>query len=1013
MGDFSIQILDTTDIADRFKDSNGSVFLDMPIDVEIQTKDTNIELGSVSNKNKKSASRSFRVKYTPKNNRVLSGLIDAHIHAQSFKHIAIIAENGGHKMPYNYLKVTNSDDSNRLYTLQLTDKIDHPLVSLGRVNLHEMDWGEFTLKRSNVEAQFTRGVFQDSDSGYIFAFDWFGRTKTDVFTATDLRPRYSPLAILRKACNQIGYKFESQLLETDKWRRAWLYLSDETYGGSTEENLDDSKFSARKSGEVVSTVNSLATNFISLDEVFDNSDTFDDASSVYIGKNGLTETLHLDYDLVNLKEGGRLSLREYVYESTQVYDPITGNPTVVLPKLVSREIQGIDITTTEAKGRLTYTGFERRPSFLNNLVAVGVGVVSEGLGDSFFIRDLHFFNDPQRFTYSEGQVINMGEPIDKTLTGLDILSDIQHATCGQINIDEANKSINLMVPFDVEDSGVSLVGYLQRDPKTDLTGKIISHTKSQEAPKSSKARYHRYGFKRPTDAHIRRLRLEPSENLFDKSIDLGSEYAEQTKQHRAKFIEPSRLIEINGYSNNVPIHMSALLDNVQGELSFNIGVRIGLHSGQVTQRYLSDLGVDLGTPTIAWYDTDRAQYPIFYQTLTDENLTLVGVDTTEVLVYGDHANDFWNKYLKIKTLSSLMSQRLKVDFWLGRGAYSLLSLSNEVFFQYGYEYIHGFIVTATYNHTKLKGSMEIQVPLQTISGIDGLIESLPDDRKCHKNKASITHSQTGTHDVFTLTNDSEFAIENVVWSYVDSVDLFQLGSTDQTFPTSSFSFASIPFVSSRILVKAVISYQLTDGLKCPTKTAFLEYDPCDNFVEPSLSVSFNVIDKKKAVRVDLTGSIISGTIQSIAATASIDGGSASSYNIDINTLLGDFLRPVENTMTLETMTVTFTNGCTFVLSAAITGDVSNLLKSNAPQIINDDLRFISQGRNRFVPDLTEVLVSQEPAQTLVLYRNSETDGYGQPWTARGVGPVGGGVEFKVVFTFDNSDVKFIDWTLAT
>ena len=957
---------------------------------------------------------SFSLPQSPLNKFLLSSKIDSGLTRQRFDAYHVLVEARGNLLQFDRLRVLGSSDSESSFSVELFISESHPLKLAKDFYLRDIYFGFFHLTKENIEDQWDDYEYVDGGEGYFFGFDWFGKLLNgDTFQAGDMRPRYSPLALLEKGFRKIGYTFSSDILSTSFFRKTWLYIGDDKYGGNGEKNLNRHKFllSAPTSGVTFGEVSSMSARFgIPLVKVYDNGDRFREDSQLFTPVITLTETITIQYEL-DVSNVSRDEVIKFGVTGTS-YDGsgADGNLNIEIDLSVDDD----DIY----KGSVS-------TNFSSDFAIAWIYTV---MPDDVIINKWRVYNTPISKRYYEGSYISMNDPISYELTLYDVLIGMQHLVGGVIDVNESSKSVKLNIPFDAKVFGEVVSGYYTNNPNTSLQEAIVCTSKVISSPDFNKNRYLNVGFHKSSDAYISHLNYDDGVEPFDKFIDIGSSFKNDTTENRNPIIEGSLLVPVEACAPTYPVHLCALLESYgdeEAEYSYDVGVRIGVCIGKTKQQFTDDDGVVLGFSTLNWYDENLDAFPVFFNDWKESNVILLdeleNSISNEVLVYGSGSTSLWNMILSRSILTNYYSQVVMFSYYMGPSAYSLINLRDKFVLQYGYEMFSGIVDTMRYNFRTHYGTLELYTPIDAATLIDDAIISEVTDSSvnCADNSPKITISQ-GSVISFSLGGNVVSTVSSVEFYYRERQNSGPFAGTwhfnlTKLTNTSSTS-AEVTNSNKEFEVQMIVSYEITDGVACPDTTVIQRIDPCGNNVDVKIQEVFSPATKIGSRRIDLNNSIMEGTVLSISATIRVNNGAEQSYYINPSTLYGDFVDGFDDNITpnfvLETLVINFTNGCMYTMPSSISNIEKKIIKSSVSGGIVLKVAGLGVAPNegmRYVPDYSNVLLNGEPETTTIYYRNDQTDSFGEVWTSKGVGPVGYNPEFKIVFDYGDYGKVYIGW----
>ena len=236
--------------------------------------------------------------------------------------------------------------------------------------------------------------------------------------------------------------------------------------------------------------------------------------------------------------------------------------------------------------------------------------------------------------------------------------------------------------------------------------------------------------------------------------------------------------------------------------------------------------------------------------------------------------------------------------------------------------------------------------------------------------SNITLTEIGTH---------AFPIDKYLFEYrIKTNGEFTGGWT--TLNTAQADQDSVQFTNplEEYQVRMTIIYDQLNGATCGSKTIIQTIDPCNNFIEPSIENVFDLPNKLGGIRVNLNNSILNESVISIVSTVRINLGVAQSYTINPSTLYGDFIYTLDESVPnfiLETLSITFASGCTYVLQDPIPiTDIPLINSFAADPIVSGTFNKIKSGfgsNTRYLPDLSDIVLSEEPEEIRILVKNDD------------------------------------------
>lgn len=1020
---------DTIEVPEVLK-KDGRIILDLDVQSVYESIEVNTTLKE--GKNEIDAAYSVSLPYTPINNLILNILIDPHVVGQTFESILCQLTINGQIEKYNKLYVDDKDDATQRFNLVIHDKDSNPLNIASETKLSTLVLGVdylITLDKETIDADRAQFRWNDDDLGFRYGFEWFGKSiNFGYLTAADLRPRWSPMFLLKAGFRSFGWDFQSDILETDIWRDTWAYLSDATYGGNFGDRLDRYRFLVEAKDATFGALRlPNISGGIAFTEVYDNNYNWESDSSKprynrYYSAFNLEQDIILDYDIdtgdvTNRDQKIKIQISQYQNDTDSIYG---------LSKRIIAERE-IDLSLDDANAfKGTVQGILIPSGSLYIPLPVELNIWGP---DEVKANLLQFYNEPRALSYIEGQILYVPETISPDLDLYTLLKGIQHCIAGHIDIDWNSQIVTLKVPFDVTVFTQEVTGHLIKYPKSNIQDALICVSRKMSIPDRKQARNVVYGFKKSTDAYIKSIEDYKKDAMpFDKTFSLGPAYEDKTKYDRNPLFEPTLLREVKSISSGYPVHLSVLQDNEsrngENEISLDIGARLCISTPQLTQNYLDPEGNVLGTAKIKWYDQELAAFPIYYNSLEGENFEFPFYGTARVAVYGSVSSDWWSLYIKQKAVLNNLSQSMQFKMFMHPHERYNLEIYRQVTLQYGYEFITGFLQQVKYNHNDGTGSIILSTPVDTSDVSNNVFndesnEAIP---VCSDNKPELIYTP-GSTITMELGGVNAFPVQEVLFQYrlredgngagysfkfVPWIDLH-----DGTPSETSVSFTN-PLEEFNFLM--TVKYAEVNGVKCPDKTIWKIFDPCGNFPIPTIEDVFDLANKLGGRRINLNKSQFTGTITTLTATVKINQQAAESYNIDPVSLYGDFVYTLDDNVTpnfvLQTLEITFANGCTYSLPDPIPN--VELLLINVTQddtVLSGGLELVKSGfgsGTKYLPKLKEIILPEEPEEVRIIFKNDEFPD-GLTWN-KAMGPIGKNVSFRLAIQRGNNQgIYYSDW----
>lgn len=176
----------------------------------------------------------FTLEDTETNFRILSEYINPLKLDQNYAPVKVLAMIGSISLPLNQLYVLRY---NQAFEVELRRAEDHWLDAAEKLKLNEIDFGEFLYDWQTIRDGWRFDWnYTDGDQGVYFQPCHYGRfIDGDRLNVGDLRPWFHTLAVLQKGFCQIGWEFESEVLQTTIGRISKCYILKENYDNRSEQ----------------------------------------------------------------------------------------------------------------------------------------------------------------------------------------------------------------------------------------------------------------------------------------------------------------------------------------------------------------------------------------------------------------------------------------------------------------------------------------------------------------------------------------------------------------------------------------------------------------------------------------------------------------------------------------------------------------------------------------------------------------------------------------------------------
>ena len=590
-------------VPEYFLTENGTVILDVLPNSDIEILKNTGELTDI-NQIKIDAILALTLPMSDLNKTVLSNYFQLGAIDRDVEPLEIRFTVSGEIMPFRYLTAKSVNHEACTYDLEVSYEDDHWAKSAKDCKLCDIqDLPDFTLNLQNIQDTwdpFVAGGGMNWAPGLpIFMFPPVNYG-VGISTARNYRPWWSVPGTMKALFKKIGWKLDAPILDSffaDKW----MYLSSGEYGEPKGIDLNQYKFFA--------TEQSFQHNggVFSLTELYDNPGAYNNPE--YTGNNSLEEELCVEFSFVNVQFDDYLQI---------IKEDSNGDKTVLADYDFERDL-GVGGNGNVRATICTPCG----PTDSN----CKYYVESSFTGSVSYIK---FYNRPKRYRYNNGTVIPLAETLDCDCSLLDLLKAILHFFNGKIETDFCTKCVRIYPPFDVKCGDQLIEGFYKLNEPVDITEMILCDSGIFSTPDlRNKESICIYGFKESSDPQFENT-INGDQQIYDAVIQTDG-LSGETKVKRNPLFEPSAIQdypEFGGTVNSIP-HLPTLLDNEDGEESFDLGKRI-MCFAHVQQIHAT------GTPSPILFDNGPFNfYPTGFQSLSGEDFSFFNYTPEGQFIYGD------------------------------------------------------------------------------------------------------------------------------------------------------------------------------------------------------------------------------------------------------------------------------------------------------------------------------------------------------------------------------------------
>jgi len=663
MGKVTIKILAPDQrLADLYGQPTD-VYLDVGDDLEIRLTKSLEEL-TEAEKIAREASLSGNVPMTPKNRAILARY-DANIWQRKNRAFSIRVEVRylGQPLYLDRLQVIDTSDPDRQYEVELfgggwiNDLEDCPL--------NELDLPIFEYTLANVLSAWgdRRALAVPTLS------DYGGWNSPGDVTRKDLRFRFNLYELLKLAfCQATSYEFYSPYLEAAAGAHLYGYLSPPSWYSYSEKG---DQF--RVLLEIATPQNLTGnTEFLLYDEVYD---PFDLYNSVFRPTEYLYPPAGLDEIKINFTGSITVELPPSDPAPTFIYLVYKNFPAGGIFDYVYYDtIQG---STTETV-RETLT-FEFSDQANNNGTSYGVlvqygyappGATPVDVPFTIESGELNIYPDPPY--YIEDDTIPLAELLDPALNCLDLFKATLEVFNGKLETRQGENRVTAYPPYPVTVLGEFIEGFYQRNGGYQNLEDIVQV--NSRKVKNQVRDQERYILLKWADSDDPYLEERTEGDVYARTVDLGYGKAGKPKEIENSLFEPT--IERQTApeeTGGTGLYLPVLYDNLNGEISTDIGPRIGYHYGAVEQE------TGAGILTFSFEGVERSEFGYITQRPT---VPRSNGEQTVPIIFAEDELDLWRLFYRRWLLERFSLVEFEFLLKLDLARYNGLSFRKPVGFFY-------------------------------------------------------------------------------------------------------------------------------------------------------------------------------------------------------------------------------------------------------------------------------------------------------------------------------------------
>lgn len=552
----------------------------------------------------------FSVPFSTVNDLALLPFSSAVILDNNTVFIETRASSGSLQLPFDRIYFRSRNDTSREYELEFRTSSEHWAFLASTKKLNTINLGTVTFDEALVYATWPNARWQPGADPFYFPVcdygSWVDLNEPAQFTdapvktvnVEDMRFFFSLPAILKQGFCEIGWTLQGSILETEYVQRLWIYILKR-------------EFYVESRGGIHKLILRGTANFTfsSLVPLLKLNDIYHDPGSHTIGLTGVYGGLY--ENKLRYKTSFRVSLKGNMTNSGSAYQwgfrlievDVQGGVIVnILWNLLTPEIV---VALGPGETRFVDVTFELD---LNPGQAFGFF----GTDGATWKKGYLFEVTPIQQTLMRGDTVELRKLIHPDYTLLDLFKGFSHLINGRPYTDWHSRVVTIYPNKIANVYGETVAGFLfEEAPPIDISTRTVCDSAKMSPIRNSQKRYSRLAFAETTDALIEEQ--APLEPIYSRKILNGSDLPDGVTDIVNPFFQPT----INRQNeelkrNNRPVpFFPCLLDNLDSEMSFDIGPRIlfglGYSVGQLNPAPTSILDKYLGIQ-FEQYDTNSYGY---------------------------------------------------------------------------------------------------------------------------------------------------------------------------------------------------------------------------------------------------------------------------------------------------------------------------------------------------------------------------------------------------------------------
>lgn len=567
-----------------------SATLDVPADFSLRlSKD--VEKMSNINKISTEGVLGFSLPYTETNNAVFIEYAGPLTLDNTVIYYTVTVTECGHTLFFDRLLIKGRNDADQEWDVEIRRSSNHWIELASKVKISELDYGTFSLTKPDIVDNWDlyayNGDYTDPNTGqrpYYFPLvdygGWCDQTEVPQGSAgrfksvavEDFRPWLSLPYILKAGFCSFGWTLDGLILETEWFKRLWVYALKQKYYDISEPVAGIIKGRLFTRQQWTNT----GLNFLTFDELIQGEvqryirQTL--IPGTYFAGIENTPGVALKY---RFQMNGRFSndRASAFTASFGVYEMDDDDPPNFTGELLSDELLVVAFTAHETKTVFFDQTITLKPGQRG---AIHIAVVPSS---GFYIESgLYAEVRPANESLTSGELFSVQDCVSDKTSVLDWLKASMHLFNGRLETDFETRTVTILPDRTSNAFGDNVPGFLlEEDRAEDIAGLIIQNSMQVKQIRPEQKRYYRFQFAQANDAYI--SSLNPTEPAHSRKVLNGLDLPNETDENANPIIEPTYegipagIASGAGNRNPLP-YIPRLWDNTDGNRSFDIGPRL-------------------------------------------------------------------------------------------------------------------------------------------------------------------------------------------------------------------------------------------------------------------------------------------------------------------------------------------------------------------------------------------------------------------------------------------------------